>query len=128
MPTETVARLRDRATTQRNVSIYVAIIVAVPLAYAFTLLFSYQGSLLLLLTLGLGVPTAYADYWPPYDDHWRVIGWVVAASTIATVEFTGVYVIATGRIHLSPFVGSITAFLITWTMNLSWLVVRKQRD
>ena len=127
MPTtETVARLLGRATTQRNVSISTAIVVAVPLAYAFTLTFGYQGSLLLLLTLGLGVPTAYDDYWPAYDETRKTVVWVIVACGIAAVEFTGFYVIATAPLGLSSFVGSIGAFLLTWTTNLSWLVVRQR--
>ena len=125
MPTtDTVARVLGRATTNRNVSISVAIVVAVPLAYAFNLRFGYQGSLLLLLTLGLGVPTAYADYWPGHDETWRTVAWVLAACFVAAVEFTGGYVIATTALRLSPFVASIGTFLLIWTMNLSWLVVR----
>jgi hypothetical protein len=118
----------DRATSQRNVSIYTAIAVAAPTAYAFNIAFTYEGSFLLLMTLAVGVPTAYDDYGPAYDRTLGTVGWVLVACGVAAAEFVGFFVIATESLALSPFIGGIVAFLGTWLLNLSALVVRQRAE
>ncbi|WP_161596572.1 hypothetical protein [Salinigranum halophilum] len=43
-----------------------------------------DGSFLLLLTVGVVVPTLSDEYWSPYDRAWKAVGWVVGASVIAS--------------------------------------------
>ena len=130
--TSTSPNVADWMTSQRNVTILVAILVAVPVAYGFQMVVSganLGGSFLLLMTLAVGVPTAYDEYWPKYDRTWNTIVWVVVACVVVTVEFTGLYLIGTGPGNLSPLFASVGAFLITELGNLAWLSVRKrQRD
>jgi hypothetical protein len=96
-------------TIQRNLTILVAILVSVPIAYGFRAVVGgadFGGSFLLLMTLAVGVPTAYDEFWPKYDRTWDAIIWVVAACIVATTEFTGLYLMGTGLGNLSPFLGS----------------------
>jgi hypothetical protein len=120
----------DWMTTQRNLTILVAILVAVPIAYGFRVMVSgadFGGSFLLLMTLAVGVPSAYDEYWPKYDRIWDAIVWVVAACVVATTEFIGLYLVGTELGNLSPFPASIGAFLITDLGNLALLSVRKRQ-
>jgi hypothetical protein len=117
-------------TTQRNLTILVAILVSVPIAYGFRAVVGgadFGGSFLLLMTLAVGVPTAYDEFWPKYDRTWDAIIWVVAACIVATTEFTGLYLMGTGLGNLSPFLGSTGAFLITHLGNIAWLSVRNRQ-
>ncbi|SEN20831.1 hypothetical protein SAMN05216388_100257 [Halorientalis persicus] len=111
---DTQRSLWDRATAQRNVAIYAAILVAVPVAYGFHLAFDGEGAdFLLLLTLAVGVPTSYNTYWPSYDRTWKAVAWVIVAAAAATAAFTGLFVAGTKLLALSPFPASIGAFLVT---------------
>ena len=117
-------------TTQRNLTILVAILVAVPIAYGFRVVVSgadFSGSFLLLMTLAVSVPAAYDEYWQKYDRIGDAVAWVVAACVVVTTEFTGFYFIGTKLADLSPLLGSIGAFLITDLGNLAWLSVRKRQ-
>mgnify|MGYP006302945469 CR=1 FL=1 len=113
--TETDDSLFDRATAQRNVVIYVAILVAVPTAYGFhTLVDAAAGDFLLLMTLAVGVPMTYDNYWPAYDRTWKAVGWVLVTCTAATAIFTGLYLAATDLLALSPFPASAATFAVTF--------------
>ncbi|RXK48382.1 hypothetical protein [Halorientalis pallida] len=106
--------LWDRATAQHNVAIYAAILVAVPTAYGFhTLLDASGGDFLLLMTLAVGVPTAYRDNWPVYDRTWKTVAWVLVACTVATAAFAGLFLAGTTVLALSPVPASVGAFLVT---------------
>ncbi|WP_424019659.1 hypothetical protein ACOZ4N_09355 [Halorientalis pallida] len=106
--------LWDRATAQRNVAIYAAILVAVPAAYGFHTVFDAGGGdFLLLMTLAVGVPTAYNDYWPAFDRTWKAVAWVLVACTVATAAFAGLFLAGTERLALSAFPASVGAFLVT---------------
>lgn len=125
--TRSVSRIYEWATTQRNLTIFVAILVAVPTSYAFQSMVSGGGStgdFLLLMTLAVGVPTAYDEYWPQYEQTWKAITWVLAACLVVTIEFVGLYLVGTDYVRLSPFYASIGAFLITDLGNLAWLSIR----
>jgi len=122
--TSTVTRIYNWATTQRNLTIFVAILVAVPTAYGFQSIVSGGGSsgeFLLLMTLAVGVPTAYDEFWPRYNQTWKAIAWVLAACFVVAVEFVSLYFIGTEYVSLSPFYASTGAFLITDLGNLAWL-------
>lgn len=128
--TSTRNGLAGRMATQRNLTILVAILVAVPAAYGFRTAFGGDGigaSFLLLMTLAVGVPTAYDDYWPQYDRAWLAVAWVLVACVVATAEFVGLYLLGTEVLGLSPLVASVGAFLVTDLGNLAWLAARKRR-
>jgi uncharacterized membrane protein YjjB (DUF3815 family) len=113
--TDSRESLRDRATAQRNVVVYAAILVAVPTAFAFhTLVGADGGDFLLLLTLAVGVPTSYNTYWPASDRTWRAVGWVLVTCALATAVYTGLYLAGTQLLSVSPFPASIAAFLVTF--------------
>lgn len=121
MPSTRAARLSAWLTAQRNVTIFAAILIALPVAYAFhAAVGGGPGDFLLLMTLAVGVPTAYDDYWPRYDRTWQAVGWVVLACAVVTVEFTGLYLAGTA-LGLGPFPAAIGAFLPTSLGNLAWL-------
>ncbi|MFB6085047.1 MAG: hypothetical protein ABEJ94_12470 [Halorientalis sp.] len=112
--TDARSSLWDRATAQRNVAIYVAILVAVPVAYGFHTVFDASGGdFLLLMTLAVGVPTAYNDNWPAYDRTWKAVGWVLAASVLAAATFAGLFLAGIEVLALSPLLASVGAFLVT---------------
>ncbi|AQL41897.1 hypothetical protein BV210_03835 [Halorientalis sp. IM1011] len=113
--TDTRSSLWDRATAQRNVVIYVAILVAVPTAYGFhTLVDAAAGDFLLLMTLATGVPMTYNNYWPAYDRTWKAVGWVLVTCTLATGVFTGLYLAGTDLLAVAPFPASAGAFAVTF--------------
>ncbi|MFB6146196.1 MAG: hypothetical protein ABEJ08_00730 [Halobacteriaceae archaeon] len=117
-------------TTQRNLTIFVAILVAVPIAYGFRMAVGGTDSgstFLLLMTLAVGVPTAYDEYWPHYDQTSDAVVWVVTACLVVTTEFTGLYLLGTELGDLSPRLAAIGAFLITDLGNLAALAVRDRR-
>lgn len=129
MDSVTVARrLYSWATTQRNLTIFVAILVAVPTAYAFqtrTAGGEHVGNFLLLMTLAVGVPTAYDEYWPQYDRTWKALAWVVAACAIATTEFTGLYLVGVEIAELTPNHAAVGSFIVTDLGNVAWLSIRQ---
>ncbi|AZH26202.1 hypothetical protein [Haloplanus aerogenes] len=113
-------------TDQRQVTILVAILVALPTAYAFHATFGGDttgGGFLLLMTLAVGVPTAYDTHWPAYDRTWQAVGWVFAACVVATVEFVGLYLVGTA-LGLAPIPAAIGAFLVTYLGTFAWLASR----
>ena len=102
---------------QRNLTILVAILVAVPIAYGFRVVVSsadFGGSFQLLMTLAVGVPTAYDEYWPKYDRIRNTVAWVVAACLVVTTEFTGLYLIGTelGTLSLHHMGRSVRSLLL----------------
>ena len=126
--TSTLGTIRERATTQRNVTILTAILVAVPVAYAFHLWSdAQQGEFLLLMILAVGVPTAFDDFHGPFDRTWKALLWILAACAVVTVEFVGLYVVSTDALGQSPFLASVGAFLVTTMLNLAWLLVSQRQ-
>ena len=122
-------RVRRCATSQRNLTIWTAIVVGVPTAYAFHVLVSGgdgAGDFLLLMALAVGVPTAYDDYWPAYDRTWQAIRWVVAACVVATAVFTGLYLVGTAVVGLGPLPAAVAAFLVTDLGGLAALARRER--
>jgi preprotein translocase subunit SecE len=127
--TSTARRVREWATSQRNVTIYTAVLVAVPAAFAFReIIDASPGSLLLLLTLGVSVPRIYDEYWPAYRETWQAVVWILVACAIAGAQFTGLYILGTRVIHLSPLAAGVGAFVITDLGNSLWLAVRTQTN
>ena len=113
--TSTNAGLGGRIATKRNLTIAAALLVGVPTASAFQVQFESQaGNFPLLMTLAVGVPTAYDGHWPQYEQTWKALAWILAACTVATVEFTGLYVTGTDVVGLSEFPAAAGAFLLTY--------------
>ncbi|WP_152041191.1 hypothetical protein [Salinigranum salinum] len=114
MPSTTVlTRIRQRFWTQRNLTVSVAIFLALCVTYGFGVVFDPDGSFLLLLTIGVVVPTLYDEYWPPYDRMWKAVCWIVVASAVASGAFSSLYWIGTELFGLSPLLASTGAFLLT---------------
>jgi hypothetical protein len=123
------SRVTNWATSQRNLTIFVSIFAAFPLSYAFQSIVSENasaGSFLLLVTLAVGVPTAYDEYWPQYDQTWKAIGWILIACVVVTIEFSGLYIVGTEYLDLTPLYASAGAFLVTDLGNLVWLSLRQR--
>jgi hypothetical protein len=102
--------LRERWLTPRNVSILAAIAVALPAAYLFhTAVRAEQADFLLLLVLGVGVPTALEGY---DDSLSRVVALTLGACAVVGALFTGVYLAAlsvTGQ-----FPAAVVAFIVSY--------------
>lgn len=125
MPGSARSRLRDWLTAQRNVVVFAAILVAVPVTGAYVeTVGGGEGSVLLLLTLAVVVPQAYLEHWPAYDATWKAVAWVVVACAVATVEFAVLFVVGTELLALAPLHASAGAFLVT---TLGTLVVLSRR-
>ncbi|WP_380676576.1 hypothetical protein [Salinigranum sp. GCM10025319] len=114
MPSSTVVtRLRDRLWTHRNLTIATAIVVGLLVTSGFSVAFDPDGSFLLLLTVGVVVPTLYDEYWPQYDQGWKAVGWIVGASVVASGAFVSLYWVGTELAGLSPLLASVGAFVLT---------------
>ncbi|WP_318568670.1 hypothetical protein [Salinigranum marinum] len=111
--TTTETPIRERIWAQRNVTIYTALLVALPITYAFSTVFGPDGSFLLLLTVGVVVPTAYNECWPPYDRTWKAVGWTTVASMVAAVAFATAFTLAVRLFAASALVASGGAFVVT---------------
>lgn len=110
---DVVTRLRDRLWTKRNLTISTAIGIGLLVSYGFSLAFGSDGSFLLLLTVGVVVPTLYDEYWPPYNQASKAVGWIVGVSAVASGAFVSLYWVGTERAGLSPLLASTAAFLLT---------------
>jgi hypothetical protein len=108
-----VTRLRERLWTKRNLTVSVAIFLALFLTYGFGVVFDPDGSFLLLLTVGVVVPTLYDEYWSPYDQAWKAVGWIVGVSAIASGAFVSLYWVGSELVRVSPLLASVGAFLLT---------------
>jgi hypothetical protein len=126
--TSTTGKVTDWMTAQQNVTVFTAILVALPLLYAFNSTVSdSSGSFLFLITLAVVVPTAYNELWSRYEQTWKAIGWVVVGCTVAAVEFTGIYLVSIEVGAPSSLIASTAAFLVTALGNIVWLTLRKRR-
>ncbi|RLM90974.1 hypothetical protein D3D02_04235 [Halobellus sp. Atlit-38R] len=127
MPSTRPAAVYRWLTAQRQLTIFTAIALALPTAYAFqSRVGTDTGGFLLLLLLGVGVPTAYDEYWPPYDRAWQAILWTVLVGAVAAAEFTAFYLIGTDVLGLAPRSSTAGAFLLTGLQNLAFLTVRRR--
>jgi hypothetical protein len=108
-----VTRLRDRLWTRRNLTITTAIVGGLLVTYGFSVTFDPDGSFLLLLTVGVVVPTLYDEYWSPYDQAWKAVGWIVGVSAVASGAFVSLYWVGSELVRLSPLLASVVAFLLT---------------
>ncbi len=119
--TRRLAALRDRLTAPRNVAILAAVAVAIPAAYAFHTAFEAdQGDFLLLLALGVGVPTVH-DRYGPTDGVLAAVAWVLGGCVVVGLAFVAVYVAMLSL--TSGFLASAVAFLVAYLGPLTalWL-------
>jgi hypothetical protein len=86
-----------------------------------------QRNLTILTAILVGVPTAYDEYWWKYDRARTAVVRTVTACAVATVEFSGFYLVGVELLGLSPLYASVGAFLVTELGNLSWLAVRSRQ-
>jgi hypothetical protein len=119
--TDVVSRIRQRLWTQRTLTVSVAILLALCGTYGFGVVFDPDGSFLLLLTVGVVVPTLYDEYWPPYDRTWKAVCWVVGAAAVASAAFSALYWVGTELVGLSPLLASTAAFLVTTSGGIAVL-------
>jgi hypothetical protein len=119
--TNVVRRIREWLWTQRNLTVSIAILLALSCTYGFGVVFDPDGSFLLLLTIGVVVPTLYDEYWPPYDRTWKAACWVVVASTVASGTFTSLYWIGSELFGLSSLLASTGAFVLTTVGGIALL-------
>lgn len=127
--TSTTSNIRDWLTTQRQLTIVTAIVVALPTTYAFQSMIDgdpFAGSFFLLMALAVGVPSAYDEYWPQYDQTWKAVAWILVACVVTTVEFTGLYLVGTAAVDVA-WVAPVGAFFITYLGNLLVLAFWQRR-
>lgn len=102
--------LRERWLTPRNVTILTAIAVALPAAYLFhTSVRAEQADFLLLLALGVGVPTALEGFVGSLREAVRLS---LGACAVIAALFTGVY-FAT-RSVAGEFPAAVVAFVVSY--------------
>ncbi|WP_276258838.1 hypothetical protein [Haloglomus litoreum] len=122
----TISRLRNWLTDQQQVATLVAVLVALAAGYAFEARFGvYAGSFLLLMLLGVGVPSAYEERWPRYDHAWQAVAWVLVACGLVVVAFVGSF-LAGRALALDSSLASVGAFLAVSLGGL--LLLRGRRE
>ena len=123
--TSETPQLYARVTTQANLVIFAAIVIGIPMAYAFTEMTGASApSFLLLVVIAIGVPQAYVEHWNEYDRTWNAIVWVLVAAGVVSIEFTALYRASTELVGLPPIHGGAVAFLLVYLGNLVWLHIR----
>lgn len=115
------ADLRDRCTTPRNVAVLAAVAVAIPAAYGLHAAFeAEQGEFLLLLALGVDVPTVH-DQYGPQERVLAAVAWTIGACAVVGAGFVVVFVAALSV--TSSFFASAAAFLLAYLGPLAVLWV-----
>lgn len=108
------SRLDRWITDKRNLSILVAILVALPIAYGSRAATGVgMASFLLLLTLAVGVPTAFDHHWSSDGGPTDAVGWILVACGLATAVFSLLYVGGVELAGLDPVGAAMVAFLVT---------------
>ncbi|WP_142860494.1 hypothetical protein [Salinigranum halophilum] len=110
--TDVVTRIRERLWTQRNLTVVVAISLGLALTHGFSVVFGPDGSFLLLLAVGVVVPTLYDEYWPRYDRTWKAVGWIGVAAGVVAAAFAGLYWVGTEGLALAELPASAGAFVL----------------
>ncbi len=122
--TRRLADLRDRLTAPRNAAILAAVAVAIPAAYGFHTAFDAdQGDFLLLLALGVGVPTVHSQH-GPQEHILTAVAWVLGACAVVGLLFVAVYVAALSVTSTVP--AGAVAFLVAYLGPLAVLWVWNQ--
>ncbi|WP_435183950.1 hypothetical protein [Halobellus sp. EA9] len=115
------------ATAQRQLTIFAGVAAALPAAYAFRSAYgSGPGSFLLLVTLGVVVPTAYDEYWPAYDRAGAAVAWILVACAVAATAFVACYLVGTEAAGLGSTPSAAVAFLATDLGGFALLAVGRR--
>lgn len=119
----TLGHLYSKATTQRKLAVYTAVLVAIPVVYITELtgLTQTGGLPVLLILLVIGVPETYGKHWPQYERTRKTVAWTLAACLLVTLEFVCLYIILTGY-EIQPTVASLSAALLVIVLNIVWMV------
>ncbi|MFB6207392.1 MAG: hypothetical protein ABEJ05_12795 [Haloglomus sp.] len=113
MPSTRMSRVWNWLTAKQQLVSLAAVLVALPASYAFRATFGeYAGSFLLLVLLGVGVPSAREEYWPRSDRTRAAMAWALGACAATAAVFVGCYLVGTA-IGLGPFFAGVGAFLVT---------------
>lgn len=111
MPSTRLSSLRERLLTTRNAAILAAVAVALPAAYLFHAGFGAgQAGFLLLLALGVGVPTALDGVAP--DSLRGAVALTLGACAVVGVLFAGIYAVALSV--AGQFPAGVVAFVVTY--------------
>lgn len=111
MPSTRLSSLRERWLTPRNAAILAAVAVALPAAYLFHTSFrAEQADFLLLLALGVGVPTALDGVGP--DSPSGAVALTLGVCAVVGVLFAGVYVLALSV--AGQFPAAVVAFVVSY--------------
>lgn len=111
MPSTRLSSLRERWLTPRNAAILAAVAVALPAAYVFHASFrAEQADFLLLLALGVGVPTALDGVGP--DNPGGAVALTLGVCAVVGVLFAGVYVLALSV--AGQFPAAVVAFVVSY--------------
>ena len=123
MSDSTLGHLYSRATTQRKLAVYTAVLVAIPVVYTIETTGTAQTEALpvLLILLVIGVPEAYGKHWPQYERPRNTVAWTLVACLLVAMEFAGVYTILSGY-DAHPTVASLGAALLLSVGNVVWMV------
>ena len=130
MPTRFTA-LREYLRRPENVSIGVAVAVAMPLAVAVDQWLHWEGlGFLLLFGLGVLVPTAFRDHWQESEPAGAVAVWTFGACAIGAVAVVGGTLLLGTYAGLAEFVAAAVAFRVVGLGGsaLVWLVAERRGD
>jgi hypothetical protein len=111
MPSTRLSSLRERWLTTRNAAILAAVAVALPAAHLFRAGFGAgQAGFLLLLALGVGVPTALDGVAP--DSLSGAVALTVGACAVVGMLFAGIYAVALSV--AGQFPAAVVAFVVSY--------------
>jgi hypothetical protein len=108
-PAALAARLRG----PENVSILTAIVVAIPATLLVETRADGEGlGLLLLIAVGVVVPTMYRQQWPHHESVGGAVAWTVAASALVGAVLLGLAALLRTYVGLGGFASAALAFLV----------------
>lgn len=117
------ARVREKLEPSNDLVVLVAVVLAIPMAYAVS---SVTGdtpaSFLALMLAGVLVPRVYEDQWPvEYGVSLAAVAWAGVAVCLATGTLLGVYVLVfpvfDGLTASAGFASATVAFLAAWLLG-----------
>lgn len=114
-----LARFRRELFSRQSLVILVAIVVAVPVAGA---LYEYTGDFaagfLLLVLLGVEVPSTYERRWPiAYESTVAIVAWTLGACALVAGAFLALYLAASA--FLSRPLGAVVAFVLATVAEIA---------
>lgn len=114
MSYDSIAKVRNYIGSQRSLTIFVAMVLAIPISRHFeSTVGGLIGRLFLLVLIGATVPTAYEECWPRYDEAWKAVAWVLVAAVVVTTAFIGIYLAVTSVADLPFSFASFVSYFVT---------------